>query len=68
MDQNGCGKTIAVDDVHAWADAIAELVAQREVLSFWRDRLPLRVEEEAFFYDNSQGSWIITTTIDITKL
>lgn len=50
----GFGRVIPVDDVDAWADAIAGLAVDRSVLSKWRANLPLplRVEEEGFFYDS----------------
>lgn len=51
---SGFGRTIPVDDVGAWAAAIADLLADRSTLLNWREQLPLplRVEEEGFFYDS----------------
>lgn len=50
----GDGCILPVDDVAAWAGVIAELAERPEVLLAWRSRLPvpLRVEEEAFFYES----------------
>lgn len=52
--QHGGGLALPVDDVDAWAAAIAELAAQPERLASWRAGLPLplRLEEEAFFYES----------------
>ena len=49
-----CGQAVAAGDAAAWANAIGELIAQRERITAWRDKLPLplRVEEEAFFYES----------------
>ena len=51
---HGGGKVVASGDVAAWADAIAALVAEPAQLARWQASLPLpvRIEEEAFFYDS----------------
>jgi len=50
VSQGSFGRTIPVDDVQAWAGAIADLAADRNILRNWRKNLPLplRVEEEGF--------------------
>lgn len=51
---HGGGKVVASGDVAAWAEAIAALVAEPAQLARWQASLPLpvRIEEEAFFYDS----------------
>ena len=51
---HGGGKVVASGDVAAWAAAIEALIADPEQLASWQTRLPLpvRIEEEAFFYDS----------------
>ncbi len=50
----GDGCILPANDVQAWADAISELLERPELLSAYRARVPvpLRVEEEAFFYES----------------
>lgn len=50
----GGGRAVPADDVHAWAEAIRDIVRQPEVLDAWRRRLhlPARIEEECFFYES----------------
>jgi len=52
--RHGCGRCLPANDVEAWADAIAALLERPQTLDDWRVRLPLplRVEEEAFFYES----------------
>lgn len=52
--QYGCGLALPAGDVEAWTRAIAEIAAKPECLAVWRAQLPLplRVEEEAFFYES----------------
>ena len=51
---HGGGKVVTSGDVAAWAAAIAALVAEPAQLARWQASLPLpvRIEEEAFFYDS----------------
>lgn len=50
----GCGEVLPAGDAPAWAQAIAQLCQHRERLDSWRQQLPLplRIEEEAFFYES----------------
>lgn len=50
----GGGRSLPPDDVEAWAATIAELAGHPEILDGWRQALPLplRIEEEAFFYES----------------
>lgn len=50
----GSGCILPIDDVTAWACALKDIAEHPEVLSAWRSGLPvpLRVEEEAFFYES----------------
>lgn len=52
--QRGGGLALAVDNVDAWAEAIAALAENPERLEVWRAELPLPlcIEEEAFFYES----------------
>ena len=54
VSQNGAGVALTCDDVKAWAKAISSVAADPEQIKSWRARLPLplRVEEEAFYYDS----------------
>ncbi|MCL2336167.1 MAG: glycosyltransferase [Firmicutes bacterium] len=54
VSKHGCGRVLPVDDVIAWAGAITEIIEQPEILSEWSSNLsvPLRIEEEAFFYES----------------
>ena len=51
--REGCGLTVAAGDCVAWSEAIRDIADHPEILTAWRSRipLPLRVEEEAFFYE-----------------
>lgn len=51
---HGCGRAVAVGDPAAWAQALREVLASPAQLQDWSARLPLplRVEEEAFFYES----------------
>lgn len=51
---HGGGKVVASSDVAAWAAGIEAIVAEPEQIAHWQAKLPLpvRVEEEAFFYDS----------------
>ena len=51
---NGGGRILPADDVDAWADALTQIVAHPEQIEQWcaELRLPLRIEEEGFFYDS----------------
>lgn len=50
----GSGRVVAAGDERAWADAIAAALDQPTQLQAWKEALalPLRVEEEAFFYQS----------------
>lgn len=50
----GCGRIVPHADPQAWADAIAAVLDQPGVLQDWKQALPLplRIEEEAFFYES----------------
>lgn len=52
--KHGGGLVLAVDDTQAWAKAIHQLVENPGMIASWQARLPLplRVEEEGFFYDS----------------
>ena len=52
--RHGGGLVLPVDDEDAWVDAIASLVDRPGQLHYWRANLPLplRLEEEAFFYES----------------
>ena len=52
VESHGCGRVLPAEQPEIWAEAIAALTP--EVLSDWRSclPLPLRVEEEAFFYES----------------
>lgn len=51
---NGGGQVLAFDDVQAWADALASVAEHPQQIKFWQAQLPLplRVEEEGFYYDS----------------
>ena len=51
---HGGGQVVACSDVTAWATAIQVLVAEPAQIARWQAKLPLpvRLEEEAFFYDS----------------
>jgi glycosyltransferase involved in cell wall biosynthesis len=52
--ETGSGVSVPAADPQAWADAIASVLDQPALLARWKAALPLplRVEEEAFFYDS----------------
>lgn len=52
--QSGCGMVLPAGDIDAWAAGIAKLTVQPEIIESWRIKLPLplRIEEEAFFYES----------------
>ena len=54
ISQHGGGRVLPVDDVDAWASALVELINDPQIVGRWRGELnlPLRVEEEAFFYES----------------
>jgi glycosyltransferase involved in cell wall biosynthesis len=54
VSRNGAGLALACDDVKAWAKAIRSVATDPEQIRSWQNRLPLplRVEEEAFYYDS----------------
>jgi glycosyltransferase involved in cell wall biosynthesis len=54
VEAHRCGQAVAAGDAPAWAGAIGALAGDRGRIAAWRDRLPLplRVEEEAFFYES----------------
>ena len=51
--REGCGLSVAAGDCVAWSKAIRDIADHPEILTAWRFRtpLPVRVEEEAFFYE-----------------
>ncbi|MBG9389774.1 glycosyltransferase [Caenimonas aquaedulcis] len=52
--ETGGGMAVAGEDARAWAGAIGRVLDQPQLLGQWRAALPLpmRIEEEAFFYDS----------------
>jgi glycosyltransferase involved in cell wall biosynthesis len=50
---SGAGRVVAAGDVAAWARALQEACADRQLCERWSRAVPLpqRIEEEAFFYD-----------------
>ena len=52
--QSDCGMILPAGDVDAWSTAITEITIQPDRLAAWRAALPLplRIEEEAFFYES----------------
>jgi glycosyltransferase involved in cell wall biosynthesis len=51
---SGCGRVVDAADPRAWAEAIEAVLREPQLLQRWRDALPLpvRVEEESFFYES----------------
>lgn len=51
---HGGGRALAFGDVDVWARAISHAIESRDQLDDWKARLPLplRVEEEGFYYDS----------------
>ena len=54
VSKHGGGQSLPPNDVQAWSAAIANVAENPQVLEGWRRELvlPLRVEEEAFFYES----------------
>ena len=54
VEARACGRVVAAGDVSAWAKAIDSLVRHPDSIASWKDKLflPLRIEEEAFFYES----------------
>lgn len=54
ISKHGGGQSLPPNDVQAWSAAIANLAENPQKLEDWRRELalPLRVEEEAFFYES----------------
>lgn len=52
--QQGGGAAVTTGDVDAWMKVILELTSNREILAGWKAAvpLPLRIEEESFFYES----------------
>jgi len=52
--QYGCGVVVPAGNAAAWAESIAQLLAEPERLQEYKRNLflPLRIEEEAFFYES----------------
>jgi len=52
--QQGSGRVVPHADPQAWAEAIAAVLDEPDLLRQWREALPLplRIEEEAFFYES----------------
>jgi glycosyltransferase involved in cell wall biosynthesis len=50
--EHGCGRVVPATSVDAWAEALSEIAANLKQIDGWREALPLplRSEEEAFFY------------------
>lgn len=50
----GGGRAVAPDDVNAWAAAIRDIASYPGQIKTWQSELPLplRLEEEAFFYES----------------
>jgi glycosyltransferase involved in cell wall biosynthesis len=50
---NGCGLVAPATSIPAWSGAIKSVAADRNQLRLWKTKIPcpLRIEEEAFFYD-----------------
>ncbi|MGE0106120.1 MAG: glycosyltransferase [Thiomonas sp.] len=48
------GLCVTPGDASAWAQAVQQVLDERELLAQWRSRLPMpaRIEEEAFFYES----------------
>ncbi|MEO7241639.1 MAG: glycosyltransferase [Variovorax sp.] len=51
---SGAGRVVECGNARAWADAIADLAACPSQRALWAEHLPLplRIEEEAFFYQS----------------
>lgn len=51
---HGCGRVVAAGNPQVWADALADLIDAPDTLKSWKKSLflPLRIEEEAFFYES----------------
>lgn len=53
LSSHACGGVVAAGNIKAWADALKAIAQTPSTLDAWRRQLflPLRVEEEAFFYE-----------------
>ena len=51
---HGGGRVLAFGDVNVWADSILQAIENPDQIKTWKARLPLplRVEEEGFYYDS----------------
>lgn len=60
----GGGQILPAGDVSAWANAIAELMTYPQRIDAWRGELPLplRIEEEAFFYESLYRRLLLRAT------
>lgn len=60
---SGGGRVLAVGDVSAWAEAIADIASRPEQVKVWQGKLtlPSRVEEEAFFYESLYRRLVLPT-------
>lgn len=52
--KNGGGQVVVASSISAWADAIQGALSDPEKIEYWQSQLPLplRVEEEGFYYDS----------------
>jgi glycosyltransferase involved in cell wall biosynthesis len=51
---HGAGQVLAFGDVKVWAESIRQALKNPEKIRTWKAKLPLplRVEEEGFYYDS----------------
>jgi len=51
---HGGGLVLALGDAEVWADAIRQVIGNPDQIATWKAclPLPLRVEEEGFYYDS----------------
>ena len=63
VSKNGGGKTVVAHDVIAWANAILSILNEPEKIKYWQSQLPLpiRVEEEGFYYESLYKTLIPST-------
>jgi glycosyltransferase involved in cell wall biosynthesis len=54
VDRHGCGRKVPIGNVQAWRFALEAILEDRAQLVSWQQSigLPLRIEEEAFFYES----------------
>jgi glycosyltransferase involved in cell wall biosynthesis len=52
IEQNKCGAVVNAGDIDAWCNQLKRIINKPQVIDEWRQNLPLplRTEEEAFFY------------------